>query len=88
MPEPISDGTIQRDVKAFIVDRFLFGQGGDDLGNDDSFLARSLLDSTAVLEMVAFLEETYAIQVEDQELVPDNLDSLNKIAAFVSRKKG
>jgi acyl carrier protein len=75
------------EVRAYIVDRFLFGQGGDRLGNDDSFLERSLIDSTGILEVVMYLEQRYGIKVSDDELVPDNLDSLNRIAAFVARKQ-
>lgn len=75
-------------VKAFVVDRFLYGQGGDQLGATDSFLQRNLMDSTGVLELVAWLEESYTIQVADQELIPDNLDSIDKIAAFVKKKQG
>ncbi len=75
-------------VKAFVVDRFLYGQGGDGLKSGDSFLQRNLMDSTGVLELVAWLEESYKIQVADQELVPDNLDSIDKIAAFVKKKQG
>jgi len=75
-------------VKAFVVDRFLYGQGGDALGSTDSFLQRNLMDSTGVLELVAWLEESYKIQVADQELVPDNLDSIDKITAFVKKKQG
>lgn len=80
--------SVQAQVKAFVVDRFLYGQGGDKLGNADSFLQRNLMDSTGVLELVAWLEETYKISVADQELIPDNLDSIDKIAAFVGKKKG
>jgi acyl carrier protein len=76
------------EVRAYIVDRFLFGQGGDRLGNDDSFLERSLIDSTGILEVVMFLEQRYGIKVTDEELVPENLDSLARIAAFVARKQG
>ncbi len=75
------------EVRAYIVDRFLFGQGGDRLGNDDSFLDRSLIDSTGILEVVMFLEQRFGIKVSDDELVPDNLDSLNRIASFVARKQ-
>lgn len=80
--------SVQAKVKAFVVDRFLYGQGGDGLSNGDSFLQRNLMDSTGVLELVAWLEETYKISVADQELIPDNLDTIDKIAAFVGKKKG
>jgi acyl carrier protein len=76
------------EVHAFIVDRFLFGQGAESLSSSQSFLAGAIVDSTGVLEIVMFLEERYGIKVNDDELVPDNLDSVNQIADFVARKLG
>lgn len=74
------------DVRGYIVERFLFGQGGDDLANDASFLDQGIVDSTGVLEIVMFLEQRFGIKVSDDELVPDNLDSISKVASFVMRK--
>lgn len=76
------------EVRAYIVDRFLFGQGADRLQDTDSFLERGLIDSTGILEVVMFVEQRYGIKVTDDELVPDNLDSISRIAAFVARKQG
>lgn len=76
------------EVRAFIVDRFLFGQNDGQLSNGDSFLERNLIDSTGILEVVMFLEEQYGIKVADDELVPENLDSIERIARFVARKQG
>lgn len=73
-------------VRDYIIDRFLFGQGGDRLSNDASFLDQNLVDSTGVLEIVMFLEQKFGFKVQDQELIPENLDSVNRIAAFVARK--
>ena len=74
-------------VKAYIVENFLFG---DDtrIDPDTDFLENGILDSTGVLELVGFLEEKYGIRVEDDELVPDNLNSLEKIALYISKKTG
>ena len=72
-------------VRAFIVETFLFGEG-EGLGNADSFLDGGILDSTGILELVSFLEETYKISVSDSELTPDNLDSIERVAAFVQAK--
>jgi len=77
---------VAADVRGYIVERFLFGQGGDSLSNSDSFLESGIVDSTGVLELVMFLEQRFAIKVKDEELVPDNLDSIDKVAAFVGRK--
>ena len=74
------------EVRAFIVERFLFGQGADTLPNDDSFLESGIVDSTGVLEIVMFVEQRFGIKVKDEELIPDNLDSIDKVAAFVTRK--
>lgn len=78
--------TVESQVRAYVVDHFLFGQGGDKLTSEDSFLEKGLIDSTGVLEVVMFLEERFGIKVQDEELIPDNLDSLARIAGFVERK--
>ena len=77
---------VEQELRRFVIDNFPFGQVGDGLSNDDSFLDRGIIDSTGVLELVTFLEETYAIKVEDEELIPDNLDSINRLAKFLERK--
>jgi len=74
-------------VREFIVENFLFGSA-DGLKDDTSFLDEGIIDSTGVLELVTFLEETYEIQVEDEELIPENLDSIDNIAQFLEQKIG
>ena len=76
------------EVQTFVVDNFLFGTNGDTLSAEDSLIEKGLIDSTGVLELVAFLQETFQIRVDDHEIVPANLDSIGKIAAFVRLKKG
>ena len=73
-------------VRQFIVENFLFGDG-DTLKDDTSFMEEGIIDSTGILELVFFLEENLGITVEDHELVPENMDNLKSIAAFVDRKK-
>ncbi len=75
-------------VRQYILENFLFSTDTSLLGQDESFLGRGLVDSTGMLEVLLFLEETFGIKVADHEMVPDNLDSVNRIAAFVERKKG
>lgn len=75
------------EIREFIVENFLFGND-DGLQDDTSFLEEGIIDSTGVLELVTFLEETYEIQVEDDELVPENLDSIDNVTAYVERKMG
>ena len=77
---------IAREIKNFVVTNFLFGQPGSDLANDQSFLESGVIDSTGVLELVAFLEERWGISVADRELLPENLDSVQNVTGFVSRK--
>jgi acyl carrier protein len=74
-------------VKAYVVENFLFG---DDrrISPDTEFLENGILDSTGVLELVGFLEEKFGIRVEDDELVPDNMNSLMKITLYISKKTG
>lgn len=78
---------IKQEVRDYIVDNFLMGLQADALGDDVSFLDLGLIDSTGVLELVAFLEERYGIKVEDAEMVPENLDSLNNIERYVNGKR-
>lgn len=80
--------TIKTQVRQFIDESFLMGAQRTRYTDGDSFLSQHLVDSTGFLELVMFLEETYGIQVEDDEMVPENLDSLNAIEAYVSRKTG
>ena len=77
---------VEQDLRRFVIDNFPFGTAGDGLLNDDSLLDLGIIDSTGVLELVTFLEETYHIKVEDEELVPDNLDSINRLKMFLERK--
>ncbi len=72
-------------VHEFIVENFLFGDG-EQLTNEISFLDSGIIDSTGILELITFLEETYNIKIEDDELIPENLDSLNNVAKFLGQK--
>ena len=75
------------DIRRFIFENFLFGEPDDSLGDKDSFLEKGVIDSTGVLELVAFLEESFGLKVEDAELIPENLDSVNSLVNFIERKK-
>lgn len=77
---------IAREIKEFVVTNFLFGQDAGGLTDDASFLEGGIIDSTGVLELVAFLEQRYGISVGDRELLPENLDSVQNATRFVSRK--
>lgn len=78
---------IKTQIREFITDNFMMGRDPEELKDNNSLLEMNIIDSTGVLEMVGFLEETYEITIEDDELIPDNLDSLVKIEAYINRKK-
>jgi len=73
-------------IRKFIFDNFLFDADENALNNNDSFLEKGIIDSTGVLELVEWLEEEFGIQIADEELIPENLDSVDLLAEFVARK--
>ncbi len=77
---------IKQSVREFIETSFLFREGRDGLGDDQSLLAEGLIDSTGILELVSYLESEFGIVVEDQEIVPENLDSVGQIVSYVESK--
>jgi acyl carrier protein len=81
----LTSSNVAQDVRQFIVSNFLYGQQRS-FSDDDSFMGEGIVDSTGVLQLVEFLEETYGITVEDEELIPENLDSLNNVSAYLARK--
>jgi acyl carrier protein len=72
-------------IREFVVDTFLLGDD-DGFDDDDSLIEGGIVDSTGVMELVSFLEETYGIAIEDRELVAANLDSITRLRAFVDGK--
>lgn len=76
---------IQKEIREFIASHFLI-EGEKVLGDETSLLDEGIIDSTGVLELVAFLEEQFAIEVKDEELIPENLDSIARLVDFVERK--
>lgn len=72
-------------VRDYIIENFLYGEEGK-LTDETSFLGSSIIDSTGVLELVNYLEETFKIKVEDDEIVPENLDSLKNIEKYLKNK--
>lgn len=71
------------DIRRFIAETFFV----DDFSADDSFLQTGIVDSTGMMELVAFLENKYLIKIEDQELIPENLDSVSNVCRFVEYKR-
>ena len=74
------------EVRALIIENFLFGEDDGKLSDDDSFLEKGIIDSTGILELVALLEGKYGVKITNNELEPENLDSINKLVRFLGRK--
>ena len=79
---------IKSTIKQFIVDNFLFGSDSDTFCDKESFIEKGIMDSTGILELIAFIEDKYTIKIEDDEMLPENLDSIDNIFAYIKRKKG
>lgn len=79
---------VRAQLKEFVVENFMMGQDGTELSNSGSLLELGIIDSTGVLELVGFLEETFAITVEDDDLIPDNLDSIDNLVNYIQKKNG
>lgn len=80
--------TIQNDIRTFIIENFLFGDTSQDLGDDVSLIEADLVDSTGILELVAFVEQTWGVTIADADIVPANFDSIGRIATFVATRTG
>lgn len=78
--------SVEREIREFITEKFLYGEDDGKLSGDDSFMEQGIIDSTGVLELVAFIEGKYGIKIKNDELVPDNLDSINKLIRFINGK--
>lgn len=78
--------TIAEEVRNFVFDNFLFGQANRALAEDTSFIERGIIDSTGVLELIAFVERRYGFRMDDDDIDPENLDSIRRIARYVERK--
>jgi acyl carrier protein len=77
---------MRQELRRFVVTNFLLGEDDAALDDDASFIEQGIVDSTGVLELVSFLEQRYAIKLDDEDLVPDNLDSIDNLLAFLERK--
>jgi acyl carrier protein len=84
----MDETTIARDIKGFLAENFPLSGGDADLGGDDSLIEAGVIDSTGVLELIEHLEATYEIEIADEEVLPENLDSIDRIARFVLSKRG
>ena len=79
--------SVEKTVRSFILENYLFTDDASRLSDQDSLGGRGIVDSTGMLELIAFLEEKFGLTIEDHEMVPENLDSVDNIAAYVTRKR-
>jgi acyl carrier protein len=76
---------LKREIRDFVLENYCFNRR-ENLGDEDSFLEGGIIDSTGILEVVSFVEAKYSIEVDSDELVPENLDSISRLTQFVFRK--
>lgn len=88
MNTTVSKADLQKDIHNFIVTNFMFGSDDGSIKAETSFMESGVMDSTGILELIEFLETNYGIEINDSELVPENLDSLENVSAFLIRKSG
>ena len=77
--------SIKEEIRGFVVDTFLFGED-DGLKDDSSFLEEGIVDSTGIMQLVSHLQAQYLVAIEDEELIPENLDSIGRVANFIEGK--
>jgi acyl carrier protein len=77
---------MRQKITQFVVGSYLFGDASR-LRNDTSFLGSSIMDSTGMLELIGFIEQEFQIAIDDAELIPENLDSIDNVVRFIERKK-
>ena len=79
--------TDKEKLRSFVVENFLFGQEDYEFSDDDSLMERGIIDSTGVLELVGFVQESFGIRVDDRDLRPQNLDSISNLIQFLATKR-
>ena len=79
---------VQKKLRDFITETFLVGSDISSINDNDSFMEKEIVDSTGILELTAFVETEFNIAIEDDEMTPDNLDSIEKLVNFIARKSG
>ena len=78
--------SIATSIRGYVLENFLFTDDQTQLQDEASFLEEGIVDSTGVLELVMFVEETFAVSVEDEEIVPENFDSVTALVYYVQQK--
>jgi len=77
---------LHRKIQRFILENYLFTDDPAALGPDESLLKQGIVDSTGIMQIIAFMEEELGVLVADHEMIPENLESLNKIVRFAHSK--
>jgi acyl carrier protein len=77
---------VREQIRRYIAETFLFSENGFNMSDDVSFLDEGVIDSMGVLELIMFTEETFNISVDDDEIKPENFDSVNKLYDYIQRK--
>jgi len=75
-----------KQLRDYIVENFLFGDTETAFSDTDSFMEKGIIDSTGILEVITYIEENFNFKIEDDELIPENLDSISNIVNFINRK--
>ncbi|MDH5648672.1 MAG: acyl carrier protein [Gammaproteobacteria bacterium] len=79
--------SIEHKLRGYILENFLFTDDESALSSSDSFLEKGIIDSTGIMEVIYFIQEEFGIEVDDNEMIPENLDSVNNIVKFLEKKK-
>ncbi len=82
-----SKDTLHNQLRSFVIQNYLFGNEDAMVKPEESFMENGIIDSLGILELIEFCEDSYNITIEDNELVPENLDSLNNLTAFILKKE-
>ena len=78
--------SVEDKVRNYILENYLFTEDQSELNSEDSFLEKGIIDSTGILEIIFFLEEEFGLSIDDDEMIPENLDSVNNIVKFINSK--
>ncbi|NIA15174.1 MAG: acyl carrier protein [Nitrospiraceae bacterium] len=78
--------SVREQIREFVLDAFMYGAAPEELDDDASFLETGIMDSTGIMELVMFLEEEFDFKVQDTEMVPENLDSVDNLCQYLSKK--
>ncbi len=80
--------SLEEQIRGYVLENYLFTDDQSALNSADSFLEKGILDSTGILEVIYFIEDEFNVKVEDDEMIPENLDSVNQIVAYIGKKQG